>query len=331
MYDINEINKYLTNENVIILLDSLEVDYKIENDWITTNCIWHMGSNYKLKWRGNCWYCFSKCNQAYSMYDFVSKWLDVSFIESVKYIINTIGLGNEDISKSQERIEANHRLEKLKQLTHNKSKTIYKKVDQTILNDIEDYHHPYILSKGFKHETLTKFNVGFARTGEFKNMIVYPIDAPNGDIVSIAGRAVDDNAINKHHVLYESDKSITLYNISRINKNDNYIIVVESFKSCMSLYEWGYESVVAVMGASISDEQIKLLLKLGRKVICLGDNDVAGKRLNQSIYNRLYKYLDVVMVDLGSYTKYEKYSPCDLEFEDMVELDERLRSEIDGV
>ena len=121
---------------------------------------------------------------------------------------------------------------------------------------------------------------------------------------------------------------MTLYNISRINPNDDYIIIVEGFKSVWRLYENGFKSVVATMGSSISDEQVKLLLKLGRKVICIGDNDKAGKRLNQGIYNRLYKFLNVVKIDMSEFTDVYKASPCDLDFDDIDELIEVIEYEI---
>ena len=119
-----------------------------------------------------------------------------------------------------------------------------------------------------------------------------------------------------------------MYNISRIDPNDDYIIVVEGFKSIWSLYENGFKSVVATMGSSISDEQVKLLLSLGRKVIVIGDNDKAGKRLNQAVYNRLYKFIEVVKIDMSDFTDIEKASHCDLDFEDMDELIEVIEYEI---
>ena len=125
-----------------------------------------------------------------------------------------------------------------------------------------------------------------------------------------------------------TDKSITLYNISRVDHGDDYIIVTEGFKSIWRLYEYGFKSVVATMGSSISDEQVKLLLSLGRKVIVIGDNDKAGQRLNQAVYNRLYKYMDVVKIDMSKFTTVEKASPCDLDFDEMDELLEVIEYEI---
>ena len=314
------------------ILNELDIDYKYENGWWCINCPFHDGADgYNLKWRDGSWYCFSVCKRSYSMFDLIGKVLGFEFFDSIKWLANVLGLSNEEIALNEDRVKSKERLKMLKGLTKKGKQITYNKVEQTILNDIETYHHPYILKQGFKPETLSHFDIGYARTGVFKDRICFPIDAPDGTIVSVSGRSIYDYIKPKYYLLGSSDKSVTLYNISRIDKNDNYIIVVEGFKSCLHLHQWGYKSVVAVMGADISDEQVKLLLKLGRKIICIGDNDEAGRRLNQKIYNRLYKWLPVIKIDMSEFTSVEKASPCDLDFDDMAELDDKLQEVINGV
>lgn len=321
----------LAEPHIKEILDELNIEYKYENGWWCVNCPFHKGADgYNLKYRDGSWYCFSVCKRSYSMFDLISKILGIDFGASIRWLANLLGISSSEIEINQERMQSKERLKMLKNLTKKTKQKTYNKVEQTILNDIEPYHHPYILKQGFKDDTLSHFNIGYARIGEFKDRICFPIDAPDGTIVSISGRSIYDYIKPKYYLLGSSDKAVTLYNISRIDKSDNYIIVVEGFKSCMHLYQWGYKSTVAVMGADISDDQIKLLLKLGRKVICIGDNDEAGRRLNQKIYNRLYKWLPVIKIDMSEFTDVEKSSPCDLDFDDMTELDDKLQEVING-
>ena len=311
------------------ILKELDIEYKYENGWYCINCPFHEGADgFNLKWRDGSWFCFSVCKHSYSMFDLISKVLGLEFFEAVKWLAKLLGISNDDITVTQDKIKSKERLKMLKGLTKRNKQITYNKVEQTILNDIEPYHHPYILKQGFKEETLAHFNVGYARDGVFKDRVCFPIDAPDGTIISVSGRSIYDYINPKYYILGCSDKSVTLYNISRIDKDDDYIIVVEGFKSCLHLYQWGYKSVVAVMGSNISDDQVKLLLKLGRKVICIGDNDEAGRRLNQKIYNRLYKWLPVIKIDMSDFTNVEKSSPCDLDFDDMAELDDKLQEVI---
>lgn len=310
------------------ILIELNIEYRRDNGWWCINCPFHDGADgFNLKYRDGAWYCFSVCKCAYSMFDLIAKVLNIEFVESMHWLANFLGVDSGDFSLNEDKIKSRENLKTLKSLSKKRKRITYNKVQQTILNDIEPYHHPYLLKQGYNDSTLTHFNIGYARTGVFQDRVCFPIDAPDGTTISVSGRSVYD--INpKYYILGSSDKSTTLYNISRIGKSDKYIIVVEGFKSCLSLYQWGYQSVVAVMGADISEEQTKLLLKLGRKVICIGDNDEAGQRLNQKIYNRLYKWLPVIKIDMGEFTQVEKASPCDLDFDDMAELDDKLQEVI---
>lgn len=334
MYDIETINNHLANDVVEEILSTLNIEYRKENGWFSVNCVFHENADgFNLKWRDKKWYCFSQCNRAYSMYDFVGKVLDLDFKESVKWVSEVIGLSDSKVALNDSKMAQRAKLQQMKVLANTKRKKgiTYKLVDQVILNDIEDYHHPYILNQGFKDSTLSHFNVGYARIGVFARRVCFPIDAPDGTIISVSGRSVDDDVVPKYHILGSTDKALTLYNISRIDKNDDYIIIVEGMKSCMWFYENGFKSVVATMGSSISDEQTKLLLKLSRKVICVCDNDVAGQRLNQKIYNRLYKFLPVEKIDLGFYTDIEGASPSDLDFEEGDDLIEAIKEVINSV
>lgn len=331
MYDLDNINKYLTKENVETILSTLGVDYKKENGWIAVNCPFHENANgYNMKFRNGSFYCFSQCHTSYSVFDYVGKMLDLGFVESVQWVCDTLSIPCENTALKGSKMAQRAKIQRMKELVKlkKKSKVNYDPVSQIVMNDIEDYIHPYILKQGFKESTLRHFGVGFARCGELANRVVIPIDAKDGTIISLSGRAVDDETNPKYHIVGGTDKSITLYNISRIDPGDDYIVVVEGFKSVFKLYEYGFKSVVATMGSSISDEQVKLLLSLGRKVIVIGDNDKAGQRLNQAVYNRLYKYMEVVKIDMSQFTNTEKASPCDLDFEEMDELLEVIEYEI---
>lgn len=332
MYDLDSINKYLTNENVERILSTLNIEYKKENGWIAVNCPFHENADgFNLKWRGANFFCFSQCHRSYSMYEYVGKILSLSFVESVQWVCDTLSISHENTSLDGSKMAQRAKIQQMKELIKlkRKIKPKYEPVDQTLMNDVEDYIHPFFLRQGFKESTLRHFDIGFARCGELANRIVIPIDAKDGTIISLSGRAVDNETKPKYHVVGDTEKSLTLYNISRIDTGDDYIIVVEGFKSIWRFYENGFKSAVATMGSSISDEQVRLLLSLGRKVIVIGDNDKAGQRLNQAVYNRLYKYVEVIKIDMSKFTDIEKASPCDLDFEDMDELLEVIEYEIE--
>ena len=329
MIDVKALIEYCDNY-IPQILTSLGVDYKKENDWIVMQCCFHGGNDYNLKYRDKSFYCFSQCRRGYTIIDVVMKVLNISFKEALNWLCRELNVKDEQIVVDDEKIALKRNLGRLRRMRRGVHVVEYKKIDQAILNNIEQYNHPYLLKQGFKGSTLEYFNIGFARGGEMINRIIFPIDAPNGDIISLSGRLPNATELGlpKYKILGNSYKTKTLYNISRIDKNDNYIIVVEGFKAVMSLYEWGFNSVVATMGASLSSEQKILLLGLGKKIIVIGDNDEAGKRLNQSVYNQCYRFAEVVQIDLSKFTNIEKSSPCesDIGFDEMADLVEHLRS-----
>lgn len=72
---------------------------------------------------------------------------------------------------------------------------------------------------------------------------------------------------------------------------------------------------MAVFGASLEDQQAKILLRLGVKIVVIGDNDKAGRRMSQSCYNKCYQYGEVVQLNIGSVTDKEKDAVHDIDKE----------------
>ena len=118
MYDIEAINNYLTNNVVEEILSTLNIEYRKENGWLSVNCIWHDNADgFNLKWRDKKWYCFSQCNRAYSMYDFVGKILNLDFVESVKWIAEVIGLSDSKVALNSSKMAQRAKLQHMKALT----------------------------------------------------------------------------------------------------------------------------------------------------------------------------------------------------------------------
>lgn len=315
------------------ILDELGIEYKHDNGWIRINCVFHENADgFNLKFRGHRWYCFSQCHDSFTTIDIVMKVLDMTFVEACKWLSSFLGLSSNEFAMDKEKQATREKLKHLKGFKKSKKKIEYIPISNEILNDVEDYHHPYIINRGYSDDVLSHFNVGYCRSGYLESRVVFPIDAPNGTTISLSGRAIEDDVEPRYMIVGDTSKGDTLYGISKISKDDDYIIVVEGFMGVMSLYEWGFYSVVALMGSDITENQLKILLKMARKVIVVLDNDKAGKRGSQKIYNHLYKFLPVVQIKLSDFTDDEKASPCeeDLGADLMLDLTDRLEEEING-
>lgn len=310
--------------NMEKLLGSIGVEFAFENGWYMIDCPFHVSSGGKnLRYRNLSWFCFSECRKSFSSVDVVMQIMDMDFREAVRYICDVIDYDIEKVAISKSKLEAKNKIKKLGSMKITTKKVVYQQVDQFIINDVETWF-PQVLLDEFKKETLVHFGVGFSRYGVLRNRIIFPVDAPDGTIISLSGRLVStqNTELPKYKIVEGTKKSYTLFNISRINKDDDYIVVVEGFKSVMSLYENGIVSVVATMGSSLSVEQRMILLGLGKKIIVIGDNDNGGKQLLQSVYNQCYLFANVVQIQLSNYTNTEKASPTasDLGYDAMEKL-----------
>lgn len=332
MIDVDKLIE-ISNDNIEEILTLLHIDYKHEDGWLAMNCMFHNNSDgYNLKFRNGSFYCFSQCRKSYNIINVVQKVLGVNFKEAVSWLSSQLNLDCENLVVDEKRIATKAKLKRLKSLKCKKKIIEYNNVSQDVLNDIDEYAHPYMIKQGIKKDTLRHFNIGYARGGTLEGRITIPIDNINGDVISISGRIPSDEdlGVPRYKVLGDTDKSTTLYNISRLNPGDDYVIVVEGFMSVFDLYQYGYNNVVAVMGSSLSNKQKSLLLGLGKKIIVIGDNDETGRRLSQSIYNQCYRFCEVVKIDLGDITSVEKASPreFDIGFEAMCELCDKIEEVI---
>ena len=318
----------IANENVEQILSSLNLDYIKEGGYIATKCVFHGGDDYNLKFKGDFFYCFSKCQRKFSIINVVQKVLDLEFLDAVKWLCDELNIREDTLTIDKQKVELREKVNRLKLMKQKKRKVEYKPIGQDVLNLIEPYIHPYMLDQGFKKETLEHFGLGYSRYGFFANRITIPIDSPNGDIIAFSGRLPNAKELGlpKYKLSAHVDVSTTLYNISRIDKSKGYSVITEGFKSCWSLYEWGITNCVALMGANLSKIQRNILLAQECKLIIIGDNDDAGKRLNQIVYNQCSKYTNVYKIDMKDFSNNEKDSPCetDIGFDNMCELVDKI-------
>jgi DNA primase len=159
------------------------------------------------------------------------------------------------------------------------------------------YDHPYLKSRGFSDAVIEAFGLGYCNRGLMKGRIAIPLHDESGMLIGYAGRIVDDNAINentprylypgsreRNGLRYEFHKSEFLYNGHRV-KGAIDVVVVESFTAVWWLAQADIANVVAVMGASVSEKQAKLIAELvpeDGRIWLFPDGDKAGLSLAES-------------------------------------------------
>lgn len=145
------------------------------------------------------------------------------------------------------------------------------------------HDHPHLVGvRGLPPETLQSFGVGYCARGLHRGSIAIPIRDGQGRLVAYAGRRLKHSEVQEHGKYRFPKgfrKELVLYNLDRAKEaaSGRGLVVVEGFFSVLRLHGLGFPNAVAVMGASLSEAQARLIVALGSPVTLLFDGDDAGR------------------------------------------------------
>ena len=174
----------------------------------------------------------------------------------------------------------------------------------------------YFRERGFRHDTLKKFEVGYSfekrdafsikaledgykqdflvKTGlsiqgdsrifdRFSGRVMFPIHSLSGQVLGFGGRVLKTEPKSAKYVNSpESEiyhKSRILYGIFQARKaitQEDRCYLVEGYTDVMSLHEANIENVVASSGTSLTQEQVRLIKRFTQNITILYDGDPAG-------------------------------------------------------
>lgn len=310
-------------ENIEMIFDNLDIECENRYTYLTGACPIHGGENKtgfsfsldRKTWK--CWSTGNSCNEEYfnDIFGLIMGVKKITFMESIYFVCQLLNIDNQSIPKiDQEKLD-NKKFCKKKDVAPT-TKTVFGKECLSRLK-----HCDYFVSRGFKKDTLDRFQCGIAHTGKMTKRIVFPIVDMHDDIVAFSGRIIYDKCekCGKYHEGnicgqgFSTDskwkhsaslsKATVIYNLNvaydEIAKKKE-LIVVEGIPDVMKLYQIGVKNVVCMLGTSISLMQIRLLLSIGyiiSKVFLFGDNDAAGKNFQN-------KHTSYDEEDTGSLSRY---------------------------
>ena len=145
-------------------------------------------------------------------------------------------------------------------------------------------------------EVAETFGLGYCSRGMMKGRICIPIHNEAGELVAYAGRWPADAGWPEGEEKYKLPtgfrKSHVLFGLERVSPGYEGCMLVEGFFSVFHLNALGVPAV-ALMGCSMSDEQIELLARRTRSITVLMDGDAAGRAAHKEIVARLAERLHV--------------------------------------
>lgn len=155
-----------------------------------------------------------------------------------------------------------------------------------------DGGHKYGIERGLSDRAVKYFECGLCLSkGLFAGRYVFPLHNERGEFVGYVGRAVDSSEPKYMLPPIEKGfrKSHLLFNLHRVLADfadSNYVVLVEGVFDVIRVYQSGFPAV-ALLGSSISDEQVRLLQKYFTSVIVLLDGDDKGKKAVGDIVTKL--------------------------------------------
>ena len=125
--------------------------------------------------------------------------------------------------------------------------------------------------EGISRASLDKFQVCY---DSFSDRLVYPIRSPEGKIVNIGGRTMDEHwkekNLRKYTYFMSWGELKTIYgfaeNLENI-KRQGEIILFEGCKSVLMADTWGINNAGAILTSHLNPNQMKLLIGLGCRVV----------------------------------------------------------------
>ena len=158
----------------------------------------------------------------------------------------------------------------------------------------------YYEGRRISTESINKFSLGYS---ENQDMVVIPMMNPAGTMfVGFVARSIEGKDFKNTPKL---PKSKILFNLHRAKKYDT-VYVVESSFDAIRLDQNGV-AAVATLGANVSRTQMDLLVKYFNNIIVVGDNDDAGKGMQEKILDKVGNRATLISIpsrfkDIGDMT-----------------------------
>ena len=320
----NSVNQFLTEVNNKVRLSDFIgqfVNLVERGNSFVGNCPFHNEKtpSFNVNNDKSLFYCFG-CKAGGNIINFISKYKNLQFVESLIYISQYSGIPyiyNQKTSKISS---------EAKLLTNIlcKSNTLFKELLKK-----ETIAYKYLKKRGISDDALKIFNIGFAPNhknllkylelegfsfdeikktdlliknakgeffGRFSNRITFPIYNFSNDIVGFGARTIQDSKI-KYINSQESSvfkKSQLLYglkeNLEHI-RSEKEIFLVEGYMDVIKLYCSGIKNVVSTLGTSLSEMQLKKMWNFSDTPYICFDGDDAGQIASKKIAEKVLKFL----------------------------------------
>lgn len=280
------------------LLDSLDVEYRSDEDNIFMCCPAHPGSDNpngcSLSIKHRVWHCWThNCHDHFGkdIFGFVKGAMQTEDFSAVLRHLKRLYSFSKDTNTNSKRAEDEIECD----IT--KVSNIFKKRTQLTVHSIDNDiptcgRSKYFESRGFLPSTLKHFGVEDCEDfkSPMKNRAIIPI-YQHGVLVGFIARSTRQHITPKYLFSQSFKKTDYLYNYDEaiaVGTVKNALFVLEGQGDVWRMYENGVKNCVGIFGKSISDQQERLLLQSGiTNLIILTDSDSSGQECKVEIKRKL--------------------------------------------
>lgn len=300
--------KELANTNITILLDALDVKYRDRYVYLNGPCPIHNGDR-KDAWSWSIdrgiWQCYSRgCHNDYDadIYGLVQGIKECGFLEAKNFIKKYVNcnLTNAEIKELRD-ARSNRDF-----VNYTRKRKRQEKIYNPKCLDRLEYHN-YLENRGYSKKIVEKYQVGVGSPGKYmSDRIIFPIHNKIGEIVGFTGRTLLEDWHErgipkwKHSKDYVSESN--LFNIlfaQEYIKKNNEAILVEGPLDVLKLEECGVHNSVAVLGKSLHNGQMTLLMGIPTfKLRIAFDADKAGISGAKEVFKKASSFFDVEIIKL---------------------------------
>jgi DNA primase len=257
------------------------------------------------------WRCFGQCNEGGDIFRYVMKREGWDFAEALKYLAERAGVQlHPTTPESRAADEAGDRQRYLLE-----DAVIFYR-HQLINTPDGRKALQYLNNRNLKDGILDAFGVGYAPNSNdailshfrardisedelvdtglvsrrdngqpfdrFRNRILFPIRTAEGKIAGFGGRILDPNDVPKFLNSPQTlifDKGHLLYGLDAARKPiraANQVVIVEGYLDVLALHQAGFTNAVSPMGTALTEDQLRLVKGLTRRIVLALDPDTAG-------------------------------------------------------
>lgn len=257
------------------------------------------------------WRCFGSCAEGGDIFSFAQKYHGWNFAEALQELGKLAGVQVQQQTAEQQRQA--ERLDALRGLAQAATDFFHEQLlhHQDVLSYVRE-------QRGFTEETILTYGIGYAPDGwqvtlehltqlgyaeddllevglvrrsdagrvydYFRNRLIIPIRDERGRVIGYGARALsaDDNPkyLNSPQTAL-FDKSRVLFGLDRAKRairDEGTAIIVEGYMDAIQAHQAGFLNVVAQMGTSMTEPQLRMLApRWAKKIILALDADAAGQ------------------------------------------------------